>query len=211
MNKTIAKVGYAPLTEEDGQYTYKDITWFNSSEAGGREISAEPEGETATIYADGLPVITAEENAGYNITLQLLSIIDKIETDWMGNIKTTDGGIVETSSAEERPRFALVVAKERFKANTKFEIDTYYNCIVSERPSRSDKTSEGNFDPDFPEFAISSTPRVDNKVIRYTQYSNELPTKITEPELTGARILNTAQTPVASVATNKTAKTTKEA
>lgn len=206
MNKTIAKVGYAPLTEEDGQYTYKNIIWFPSTEAGGREISAEPEGESTTIYADGLPVITAENNAGYNINLQLISIIDDIETDLLGNIKTVDGSIVEKSDTEERPRFALVVAKERFRGNTTYEIDTYYNCIISERPSRNDKTSEGNFDPNFPEFKIKSAPRVDNKVVRQTQYLSTLPTKIAEPDLKSAMLAAKSTTPVATKATKATAK-----
>lgn len=186
MNKTLAKVGYAPMeTTTDGKIDYKDIIWFKSSESGGREVTAEPNGETATIYADGLPVIIAEENSGYNVKVALLAIIDDIEENWLGNEKTDDGGVLERNKTAERPRFALVVGKERFKGQTTYEIDTYFNCMISKRPSRSDKTSEGKFDPQFPEFEIAASPREDNKFVRHTTYANTLPTKIVLPTIDG--------------------------
>ena len=182
MNKTLAKVGYAPITStSEKPYTYATPLYFKSNEAGGRNVSAEPNGETNTIYADGLPVIVAEENAGYNVSVELISIVDDIETAWLGNIKTTSGAIIEKNSTDERPRFALIVAKERFRGSTKYEIDIYLNCIVSKRPSRADKTSEGSFDPNFPTFEIAASPREDNKYVRVTLYADELPTTITLP------------------------------
>lgn len=182
MNKTIAKVGYALISSApENPYTYATPVYFKSGEAGGRNVSAEPNGESNTIYADGLPVVVAEENAGYNISLELLSIIDDIETSLLGNIKTEDGSIIEKNSTDERPRFALIVAKERFRASTRYEIDIYLNCIISKRPSRADKTSEANFDPNFPTFEIAASPREDNKYVRVTLYADELPTTITLP------------------------------
>ncbi len=182
MNKTIAKVGYALInaTAEE-PYKYDPITYFKSGEAGGRNVSASPNGETNTIYADGLPVIVAEENAGYEISVELIAIIDDIEENWLGNIKTADGTIIEKNTTSERPRFALVVAKERFKASTKYEIDVYLNCIVSKRPNREDKTSEANFDPNFPTFDIAASPREDNKYVRITLYADTLPSEIELP------------------------------
>lgn len=183
MEKTLAKVGYAPITENTESINYSDIIWFKSSEAGGREITAEPNGETNIIYADGLPVVTAEDNAGYNLKVILLSIIDDIEKDWFGNTNTTEGGILEKSDTKERPRFALIVAKEQFNAKKKYAIDTYFYCIASARASRSSKTSEGKFDPQFPEFSIAATPRPDNGFIRYTNYADTLPEAVTIPEI----------------------------
>ena len=57
----------------------------------------------------------------------------------------------------------------------------YLNCIISKRPSRADKTSEANFDPNFPTFEIAASPREDNKYVRVTLYADELPTTITLP------------------------------
>lgn len=186
MNKTLAKVGYALIASNaETPYTYGTPIYFKSKEAGGRNVSAEPNGEPTTIYADGLPVIVAEENAGYNISVELISIIDDIETAWLGNTKAADGTIIEKNSSSEPPRFALIVAKERFNAETKYAIDIYLNCAVSKRPSRKDKTSEGKLDFEFPTFDIAAAPREDNKYVRITLYADELPTKITLPAESG--------------------------
>lgn len=191
MIKTIAKVGYAMITSADeADYTYDTPTYFKSSEAGGRSVSAEPEGETTKIYADGLAVIEAEENAGYKISLELISIIDDIETKWLGNKKAEDGSIIEMNSGEEKPRFALVVAKEQFKGEKKYQIDIYLDCSVSKRPTRSDKTSEGKFDPNFPTYEISAVPRETDKYVRLTMYADELPQSIVVPDLTSEASVN---------------------
>ena len=59
MNKTIAKVGYAMLTETTaGTITYDKVKWFKSDKAGGRTVGAEPSGESTTVYADGLPAVS---------------------------------------------------------------------------------------------------------------------------------------------------------
>lgn len=183
MIKTIAKVGYALLKEDaEGNITYDKIIWFKSKEAGGREFSAEPNGETTPIWADGQRVFIAEENQGYDIKLILIDILDNIDKDWLGNI-LTDDGTLEINSSNERPRFALLVANETLKGTTKYSVDTYYNCMVSARPSKTSKTSEGSIDPQFPEYSISAMPRPDNNFVRYTQKTDELPTDVVVPTI----------------------------
>jgi phi13 family phage major tail protein len=116
METTIAKVGYAMLTESDGKISYDKIKWFKSEEAGGREITAEPNGDTIKIYADGRPVVQAIGNDGYNITLILLDIIDDVQGDWFNKKILSNGSVLETAEIKESPRFALVVAKELFNS-----------------------------------------------------------------------------------------------
>lgn len=184
MIKTISKVGYAPLKEDaEGNITYDSIIWFKSKEAGGREFSAEPNGETTPIWADGQRVLIAEENQGYDIKLTLIDLIDEIDEHWLGNI-LKDGGTLEINSSEEKPRFALIVANETLKSSKKYAVDTYYDCMVSARPSRNSKTSEGSIDPMFTEYSISSIPRPDNKYVRFTQKTDSLPEEVVVPTLT---------------------------
>lgn len=183
MNKTIAKVGYAILTESStGEITYGKPKWFDSDKAGGRTIGAEPVGDSNTIYADGLPIIVADSNSGYNISLELISIVDDIEKDWFGNVEVTEGGIIERGGIKVMPRFALLAAKETYKKDKLYEIDTYFDCVAS-RASRNDKTSEGSFDPEFPTFTITSKPRPDNGFVRYTTYADALPESVVIPTL----------------------------
>lgn len=179
--KTIARVGYAPITSDsESGYTYGDIGYFESGEAGGREISATAEGETIEIYADGKAVISGEDNNGYTIDLTLLSNIDDIEKDWLGNT-VESAGVHETADTDVRPRFALVAAKELLKGEKEYQVDIFYNCQVTQRPDIKAKTKEKSFDPLFPTYKIAARPRTDNKWIRSTIYCDELPTTIPTP------------------------------
>lgn len=181
MNKTIRKVGYAVLTESTtGEITYGKPVWFKSDKAGGRSIGAEPIGDSNTIYADGLPIIVASANGGYTISLELISAVDDIEKDWFGNAEATEGGIIEKGGIKVMPRFALLAAKETYKGDKLYEIDTYFDCVAA-RASRNDKTSEGNFDPQFPTFTVTAKPRPDNDFVRYTSYADTLPESVVVP------------------------------
>lgn len=181
MNKTIAKVGYAKLIEDtEGNITYGNVIWFKSKEAGGREFAAEPNGEMTPIEADGQYIYNAENNQGYNIKLTLIDIIDNIDEDWFGNV-VNENEILEYSNNKEKPRFALLVASETLAGKTKYSVDTYFNCMVSSRPTRNSKTSAGTIDPTFPEYSISSYPLLDSGLVRSTKALDTLPTTITTP------------------------------
>lgn len=186
MIKTIARVGYAKLIEDaEGNITYSSpVTWFKSKEAGGREFSAEPNGEVAKIEADGQYIYNAEDNQGYDINLTLIDIIDNIDKDWLGNT-VTDEGVFEYNNNNEKPRFALLVANETLAGKTKYSVDIYYNCMVSGRPTRNSKTSAGTIDPNFPEYKISSYPLPDSKLVRSTKLLDSLPTSVVLPTANG--------------------------
>lgn len=189
MIKTIAKVGYAKLSEDaEGNITYSSpVTWFKSKEAGGREFSAEPNGEVAKIEADGQYIYNAEDNQGYDISLTLIDIIDNINKDWLGNV-VTDEGVFEYNNNNEKPRFALLVANETLAGKTKYSVDTYYNCMVSGRPTRSSKTSAGTIDPNFPEYKISSYPLPDTGLVRSTKALDTLPEEVAVPTSTNSAV-----------------------
>lgn len=165
LKKGIAKIGYAMVTDST-KFEYDKVVWLESERAGGREYSAEPNGETTEVYADSISVYAAEDNNGYDINLILLAIIDDIETKWLGNYATTSGGVVEAARPETRPKFALIMIEETTNGNG--ETTIYYNCCVSKRPKKSGKTSEGKFEPQFPEFAIAARPRPTDKWVRAT-------------------------------------------
>lgn len=185
MIKSIAKVGYAKLNEDmEGNITYSPAIWFKSKEAGGREFSAEPNGEVAKIEADGQYIYNAEDNQGYDISLTLIDILDNIDKDWLGNT-VTDEGVFEYNNNNEKPRFVLLIANETLAGKTKYSVDIYYNCMVSARPTRSSKTSAGTIDPNFPEYKISAYPLPDSKLVRSTKLLDSLPTSVVLPTTSG--------------------------
>lgn len=184
LNKTIAKIGYAmnkAMTAESCTYDEK-ITWLESTESGGRNVSMEPQSEAKKIYSDGIAAVNVDVNNGYTGSVELLSICDDVEADWFGYNKEENGNIAEYGGIIEPRPMAFIVAKETFNGDKKYQVDIYYN-VTAKRPNRADKTSEGaSFDPNFPTYNLEALPRLHDKLTRYTIYVDELPESITEPQ-----------------------------
>lgn len=171
LKKGIAKIGYAMInTEDENNSTYGAINWLESKVAGGREYSAEPNGEVTEVYADSIIVYSAEENNGYNLKVVLLAAIDRIEKDWLGNVVTENGAVIESANEKDRNRFALVLIED--STNKKGITTIYPNCYVSARPNISGKTSEGKFEAQYPEYSIAARPDENYKVCRI-QFPNK--------------------------------------
>lgn len=179
LNKTIARIGYAMITEEsDASTTYENpITYLESGAAGGREIKSSPKGEVIEIDADGILAVGGEINSGYDHDLTTLAIIDDLREKWLGRTIVSDGNI-EFGGAVTYPKFALVVAEETFDSEYKYDIHIYFNSQVLERPEITAKSNYQKFDPDFPVFKIGSRPRRNDKAVFKEIYANELPTAI---------------------------------
>ena len=179
MNKTIARIGYAMITEEStaGTTYENEITYLESSEAGGREIKTSPKGDTIEIDADGILAIGGEINSGYDHELTTLDIIDDLKEKWLGRTPVT-GGNVEFGGAVTYPKFALVVAEETFRSEKKYDVHIYLNSQVLERPERTAKSNYQKFDPEFPTFKIGSRPRMEDKVVCIEISADELPTAV---------------------------------
>lgn len=62
---------------------------------------------------------------------------------------------------------------------------THTSTALHLQEPRNDKTSEGNFDPQFPTFTITSKPRPDNDFVRYTSYEDTLPESVVTPTVKG--------------------------
>jgi phi13 family phage major tail protein len=183
MDKSLGLIGIAPMTVDSNKnISYEDVIWVENDKSGGREYSAEPQGESFKIWAGGKPVITGNDNSGYNISLTLLDILDReIGKKMLGYSLTATGGVLEKATGKPSPMFALLIARELFNGDTLYEVDTYFQCTAA-RPTKNSKTYEGTFDPDFPQYDISAVPRIDNNYILTTENYDVLPTKVVVPE-----------------------------
>lgn len=185
MKTSIAQVGYAPVNvnSETGAITYGAIKKFESELSGGREFSAEPKGELSEIYADGKLVKSVEINDGYEIKLILIDLIDDVKTDWLGfTVDAAAKTTAEYATTAQRPKFCLVICEETDDGLGK--ITYYYNCQVSKRPSKASKTSEGKFDAQYSEFAISAKPRATDKLVCFETAGTSIPNEVVEPTAT---------------------------
>ncbi len=190
--RTIKQVGYAMITAVDdntGKPTYGNVKWLVHNEAGGREYSAEPKGETSSIWADGLEVYGEEENAGYEITLTLLAFADDTDEDWLNKVVDTNGNFVEEyAGTGEYPHFALLIIEDTTDGIGQTRVWT--DCHVTKRPSESGKTSEGGaLDPMFPEYAITANPREDCGCVEIKLKGKNKITSVPEPSLAGDNIV----------------------
>lgn len=188
MKKSIVKVGYATFTvdEETGKYTYAPIKYFESDKSGGREHKATPRGELTEVYADGVVVLSHNENDGYDHTLQLLDLVDDIDKDWLGNTVADDGsGVAEYSTGAEFPKFALVIVHTQVNAPKKYLVDFYYETQVTARPDKSSKTSEGKFEAAFLDLSLKTLPREHDdpakRLVTYSYRTDEMPKSIILP------------------------------
>lgn len=163
IKKTITKVGYAVISPVDG--SYNTITWLVSDEAGGREYSADPKGDSVKVYADGKEVYAEPGNDGYDIKLTLLAATDEVDTIWYSCYETGKNGIAEYATNKENPRFALIVVEDTTDGMGITNI--FYNCQCSARPSITGKTKEGSsWEAQFPEYPITASAREDG-LVRY--------------------------------------------
>jgi len=162
LRRTIRHVGFAPMRRGASESSttaraFDNIIWFEHNEAGGREYTATANGEMTNIYADGYNVYTSDENHGYDIQLQLLSVIDDIDVMWLGNYVDDSGAVSEYANNVERPRFALIIIEDT--ADGKGCTHIWYNCIVAQRPDIAGKTSDDSgFDQQFFDVQIKANP-----------------------------------------------------
>lgn len=162
LRRTIRHVGFAPMLRGASESStsarsFDGVIWFEHNEAGGREYTATANGEMTNIYADGYNVYTSDENHGYDIQLQLLSVIDDIDVMWLGNYVDSSGVTSEYANNVERPRFALIIIEDT--ADGKGCTHIWYNCIVAQRPNIAGKTSnDSGFDQQFFDVQIKANP-----------------------------------------------------
>lgn len=184
MKKGLVHVGYALATVnvETNAVTYEAPVYLPTLKAGGREYTATPRGDSQKIYADSTAVYGDTVNDGYDIALTLLAMTDDINAVWLNERKDSKG-IAEYADGEEYPYFALILSEDTTDGAGKTSI--YYFCQCSGRPERSGKTREGGtFDFAFPQYSITSTPRLSDTLVKYEIPGTDLLDELPEPEKT---------------------------
>lgn len=175
--RTISRIGYAMITATDqntGKDTYGPVKLLPHI-AGGREFSAEPQGETSGIWADGLEIYAENANSGYEISLTTVAITDDVEEDWYAKTITSDGVAEYATQAQaQAPEFALFIYEETTDGIGK--VTFYGKCHVTTRPTKAGNTKEeGAIDPQFPQHTIRCIPRWDDGFVCKEIKSNVIP------------------------------------
>ena len=106
MNRTIAKIGYAPITARAATgYTYGNVKWFDENGGAGRNVSSTPFGETYSIFGNGRMIYGGEINNGRDLEVTLIDILDDIRRPSRSSVPGT--------SASSWPRPSSATAATR--------------------------------------------------------------------------------------------------
>jgi hypothetical protein len=185
MEKTLARIGYAMIKNSTPEgVEYNAPIYLESTKAGGREISSEPQGSLQEVDADGIIVMSHDVNGGYTHNLTLLDILDSVDKDWLNKRILEDGSVVEVADGKVAPRFALIVAKETLNDDKLYNIDIYFNTTASRytKNAKSNKPGE-EIDFEFPQYSLTSRPLEVSKIVHQKLKSDTLPATIEVPSL----------------------------
>ena len=170
MKKGITGLAFAIATlTTDAQgnqtITYGPIENLVTTTSGGREYSLDPRGDSQSVYADSVKVYGDTVNDGYDLSVTLLSVLDRVvQKKWL-QMQQTENGIAEYANVGEMPYFALIIYEDT--SDGVGQTGIYYWCQASGRPSDAGKTAEGgNFDWAFPQIPLAATPRPTDKLVR---------------------------------------------
>lgn len=139
---------YVAFIKEDGTYdTPVHIP-------GARSLTTDPQGESSNWYADNIPYITFNSNAGYTGSLEMAYFPDTVIAQMMGWTIDDNGALVEDASATGKS-FALLY---EVKGDAKNRRNVFYN-VSAARPSANNSTQEEGIDPQTETLNITMIPK----------------------------------------------------
>ncbi len=121
---------------------------------GARQLTTDPQGESSNWYADNVPYITFNSNAGYTGSLEMAYFPDSVIAQMMGWTIDENGALVEDASATGKS-FALLY---EVKGDAKNRRNVFYN-VSAARPSANNSTQEEGIDPQTESLNITMIPK----------------------------------------------------
>ena len=139
---------YVAFIKDDGTYEAPVAI------PGARSLTTDPQGESSNWYADNIPYITFNSNAGYTGSLEMAYFPDSVLATMMGWGIDANGALYEDAEATPRS-FALLY---EVKGDAKNRRNAFYN-VSAARPSTSAQTQEESIDPQTETLNITMIPK----------------------------------------------------
>ena len=153
----LKNVYYAILTETENQGVITETFGTPKKVAGAVSIDLSQEGEMTPFYADGVKYYIAQNNQGYQGSLEMARIPDSMLQDIWGMALDTDGVIIENVNKEYK-YFALLFQIDGDKDE---QLYTFYKCSAS-RPNIASQTNEESKNPQTQTLELSISPLLSN-------------------------------------------------
>jgi phi13 family phage major tail protein len=151
----LENVYIALLTEATGVYGIPEAV------PGAMNLTLDPEGELAKVFADNITYATAEANNGYNAELEEALFSDAILASILGWEVDEDTGLVEVLDGTKKP-FALLFQIQGDSANRRHVL---YKCVAS-RPSQEHATKGDSVEAATTTLPIAVMPTtIDGRVV----------------------------------------------
>ena len=113
-------------------------------------------GSSNTFYADNIAYYKSIANNGYTGTVNVAQIPDKMLTDVWGMTIDSNGVLLEKSGVQPKP-IALLFQVE---TDDKKELNCFYRCIPTSKPTSSPATTEDSVTPFTSSFDFEALPLV---------------------------------------------------
>lgn len=146
----LKNVHYATFTETGDTITYDKPERI----PGGVELALDPRGDLIEFYADDMLYYSAENNQGYEGTLNVALIPESFAVAVLGEELNEDGVLTERADAKTKP-FALMF---EFDGDQKATRHLLYHCTAS-RPSVEGETKGDSPEPQTDELSFVASAR----------------------------------------------------
>ena len=148
----LSSVYYAVLTEGSSNAWATPVAI-----PGAVSLSVDANVATSDFYADNVAYYRTFANNGYNCTLEMAKITEKMLAEVFGMAADATGVIREVSGVEPKP-FALLFKVDGDQNDENFVL---YRCLPSSKPSEGSATmAEGGAEPQPQSFDFSALPLV---------------------------------------------------
>jgi phi13 family phage major tail protein len=151
----LSNVHYAPYTITNGIITFDTPIPI----PGAVEMTNDPVGDPIEFYADNMVYYYADNNQGYEGTLNIARLPDSFKQDILGEVlDETDQVMIEYADVQTKP-FALLF---QFENDVKAKRHLMFNCNAR-RTSLSSSTKTQSTEPGTTTLSYKATPIIINK------------------------------------------------
>lgn len=154
----LRNVHYSKITVgSNGQYTYETPVKI----PGAVNLSASASGDSNDFFADDSKYFNDTANQGYEGDLEVALIPESFLTDILGEVKDSNGALIENADARTSA-FALLF---EVQGDVKGRRICFYNCTAS-RPNQDASTMENSKTPATQTISVQMMPRLSDKKVK---------------------------------------------